>query len=97
MIIFEEHIRLNSFKGKIRKKRESLNVPYEDMVSIKSRKLPLTGLWGIKICANNIPCDITLSFSFLKRKQKYKEVCDVIKKNNPDVVFDSYLQQYLEG
>lgn len=95
--ILDDGRRFNSFRFRMVMNPISLSVPYADMISIKARKLPLIGLWGIKIGAKNIPPDITLSLGFIKHKQMYKDVCDAVEKHKPDIAIDSYLQQYLEG
>lgn len=92
----DEHIRFNSFRVRKIKNVVSLNIKYEDIFSIKSRKIPLIGLWAIKINARTLPHEITLSFCFCEHKKMFKAICDEAKQHKPDIYIDSYLQNYLE-
>ena len=74
----------------------SINVKYEDVFSITSKKIPLIGLWGIKIKARNLPHEITLSVCFCKHKKLFKVICDEVKLHKPDIYIDSSIQEYLE-
>ena len=49
--IFDEYIKFNSFRFKRLRNVISLNIRYEDIISIKSKSLPLFGMWAIKINA----------------------------------------------
>lgn len=94
--IFDEHIRFNSFRFKRIKNVVSMSVSYEDIFSINPKKLPLIGLWGIKINARNLPHEVTLSICFCKHKKMFKAICDEAKQHKPDIYIDSYIQKYLE-
>ena len=92
--IFDEYIKFNSFRFKRFRNIISLNIRYEDIISIKSKSLPLFGLWAIKINAKNIPHEITLSICFKDHKNMFKNICRSVGEHNKDVIIDSYLNEH---
>ncbi len=94
--VSDEHIRFNSFRFKRMRNPISLNVRYENIISIKPKKLPLFGLWGIIINAQNIPHEITLSICYHNHKKMFWNICNESKKHNSNVIIYADLKEYLE-
>jgi len=92
--IFDEYIRFNSFRFKRLRNIVSVNIKYDDIISIKSKSLPVIGLLAIKINAKNIPHEITLSICFKDHKKMFKNICRSISEHNKDVIIDSYLNEH---
>lgn len=93
--IFDEYIKFNSFRFKRLRNVVSFNIRYEDIISIKSKSLPVIGLLAIKIKAKNIPHEITLSICFKGHKKMFKNICHSVSEHN-NVIFDSYLEEYFK-
>ncbi len=94
--LFDDYIKFNSFRFKRLRNVISLKIRYEDVIGIKSKSLPLIGLYAIKICAKNIPHDITLSICFKGHKKMFKNICRSVSEHNNNVIFDSYLEEHFK-
>ncbi len=94
--IFDSYIMFNSFRFKRIQNVMSSKIIYENIISIKSIKLPIVGLVGIKIKAKSLPHDIKLSIFFKNHKQMFRDVCYSVNENNKKTVIDSYLKNYFE-
>ena len=93
--IFDEYIKFNSFRFKWLRNVISLNIRYEDIISIKTKSLPLFGIWAIKINAKNIPHEITLSICFKHHKIMFKNICLNVIEHNKDIYIDSSIQNLI--
>lgn len=93
-----DSVKFNSFRFKNIKQRNtiSFNVKYEDILNVSARRLPVIGIWGIKVTAKNLPHAITLSFCFCKHNEMYDNICKFAKQHNPNVYIDSRLTEFLE-
>ena len=89
---FEEYMHLNSFRFKGRRSPFSLKVQYEDIWYIEARRLPLIGVWGIRINAKYLPHKTTISFCF----KNHRQLCERVRYFKPDVRIDSCLTEYLD-
>ncbi len=94
--ITDEYARFNSFRFKMKRHPISLNIRYEDFWSIEPRRLPIIGIWGIRINARNLPHKLTVPFFFCKHKELYGNLCAHVKLHNPDAYIDSRLEKYIE-
>lgn len=92
----DDYIHFNSFRFKMKVNPMSLKVKYEDVYSIKPRKLPIVGVWAIKINAKNLPHEITISFCFKKHKELFENLCTLVKKYKPDAYIDKELSKYTQ-
>ncbi len=95
--LFDEHIHFNSFRfKKLKLKRSSeFAVRYEDIYSIEAVRIPLIGLWAVKIGAKNLPEKIRLSRNFRKENLMFSEIIKRAKQNNPDAYIDRNLSKYI--
>ncbi len=93
---FEEYMCLNSFRFRGHRRPFSPNVRYEDIWYIEARRLPIIGVWGIRINAKYLPHKTTISFCFKNHKKLYAELCERVRYFKPDVRIDSYLTEYLD-
>ncbi len=96
--LFDEHAHFYSFRFKNIKLRNtvSFNVKYKDILNISARRLPVIGIWGIKVTAKNLPHAVTLSFCFCNHNEMYDNLCKFAKQHNPNVYIDSRLTEFLE-
>lgn len=99
VMIFDEHIHFNSFRfKKLKIKRSSeFAVRYEDIYCLEAVKIPLIGLWAVKIGAKNLPEKIRLSRNFRKENIMFSEIIKRVKENNPDAFIDRKLNKYFEN
>lgn len=93
--MLDDHMYLNSFRFKGRRHPRSLNVKYEDMWYIEARRLPLIGVWAIRINAKFLPHKVTISYCFKNSSQLYAELCEKARLFKPDVYIDDRLTEYL--
>ena len=95
--LFDEHVHFNSFRfKKLKLKRSSeFAVRYEDIYSIEAVRIPLIGLWAVKIGAKNLPEKIRLSRNFRKENLMFSEIIKRVKQNNPDAYIDGKLSKYI--
>ena len=98
VVLFDEHIHFNSFRFKrLKLKRSSeFAVRYEDIYSLESVRIPLIGLWAVKIGAKNLPEKIRLSRNFRKENLMFTEIINRVKENNPNAYIDKKLTKYLD-
>ena len=94
---FDDYMRLNSFRFKGRRYPRSLNVKYEDVWYIEARRLPLIGVWAIRINAKFLPHKVTISYCFKNSKQLYAELCEKARLFKPDVYIDDRLTEQLNN
>ena len=90
-------VRFNSFRFKKIKLKNSVAfaVRYEDIYSIEAVRIPLIGLWAVKIGAKNLPEKIRLSRNFRKENLMFSEIIKRVKQNNPDAYIDGKLSKYI--
>ena len=89
--------KFNSFRFKSIKMKDPVffGVKYVDILSIESRRIPLLGVWAIKIHAKNLPQKISVSFCFKNHKKLFAELIKSAKQNNPNVYVDEHLVNYV--
>lgn len=89
-------IRFNSFRlsSISMKNTASINVKYEHISNIKSKRLPVIGVWAVVIEAKNLPQTITVSFCFAKHKELTERLCELVKQYNPNAYIDERLLDY---
>lgn len=92
----DEYVRFNSFRFKRLKKAVTINIKYENIYSIEACKLPLIGIWGVKITAKDLPNPIILSFCFSKHIKMYKSLCSRVRLYNSKAYIDERLKKYYE-
>lgn len=93
--IQNEYIRFNSFRYKMVKNVVSTDVKYEDIISFEVKKTPLFRLWWIKIKASTLPGDVSLTVSFCRHKEMFREICKKMKEHKPEFEIDSKFLEYL--
>lgn len=93
--LFDDYIKFNSFRFKRLRNVISLKIRYEDIISIKTKSLPLFGIWAIKINAKNIAHEITLSICFKHHKIMFKNICLNVIEHNKDIYIDSSIQKLI--
>ncbi len=93
--MFDDHMLLNSFRFKGWRQPRSVNVKYEDVWYIETRRLPLIGVWAIRINAKFLPHKVTISYCFKNSKQLYAELCENVRQYKPDVYIDDRLTEHL--
>ena len=97
--LFDTYIRFNSFRFKkirLNKNSSEFAVRYEDIYSVEAVRVPLIGLWAVKIGAKNLPEKIRLSRNFRRENLMYTEILKRVKESNPDVYIDEKLNRYLD-
>ena len=92
---FDEYMCLNSFRFRGHRRPFSPNVRYEDIWYIEARRLPIIGVWGIRINAKFLPHKVTISYCFKNSSQLYAELCEKARLFKPDVYIDDRLTEYL--
>lgn len=92
---FDEYMCLNSFRFRGHRSPFSPNVRYEDIWYIEARRLPIIGVWGIRINAKFLPHKVTISYCFKNSSQLYAELCEKARLFKPDVYIDDRLTEYL--
>lgn len=92
----ETYAEFKSFRFKSVKMKDPVffGVKYADILSVESRRIPVFGVWAIKIHAKNLPQKISVSFCFKKHKELFAELIKSAKLHNPDVYIDEHLAEY---
>ena len=90
----DEYVVFNSFR--IDKKVRSYNVKYNDILSLEAVKIPLLGIYKVKIKAKNIPYTIPVTWCMKKHNDLFYNLCFFSKKNNPNVFLNDQLTKFLE-
>ena len=89
-----EFVRFNSYR--LGKQVHSLNVRYEDILSLESIKIPFLGIYKVKLKANNIPWTIPITWCMANRNELFYNICIYAQKSNPQVYIDSRLNEFME-
>lgn len=92
--IKKESVYFNSFRFK--NKVINLTVPYGEILSIEAIKLPVLGVFKVKVKAQNIPWVIPITWCISHHNEMYAKLCSNAKKSNPLVYIDSQLVNYLK-
>lgn len=90
----DEYVVFNSFR--IDKKVRSYNVRYEDILSLEAVKIPLLGIYKIKIKAKNIPYTIPVTWCMKKHNELFYNLGFHVKKFSSDVFIDVQLTCFLK-
>lgn len=90
----DEYAVFNSFR--IDKKVRHFNVRYEDILSLEATKIPLLGIYKVKVKAKNVPYIIPVTWCMKKHHKLFYNLCIYAKKYNPNVYIDSCLIEQLE-
>lgn len=96
----ENIICLNSVRAKsfrVGLKGNDYRLPYSDVWSISADKLPLIGIYRVKINGRNLPAEISINCCFSKHKQLFADFYRICKSKNPDIKFDSTLVEFAES
>lgn len=100
-IVFENDIvKFNSVKAKsfrVGIKAMDYRIKYEDIWRISADKLPLIGIYRIRVYGKNLPAAIPINCFFEKYKEMFANFYCVCKSKNPDINFDSSLIEFAEG
>lgn len=89
----KESIVFNSFRFK--NKVVNLNVPYSDILSIEAIKLPILGIYKVKVKAKNIPWLIPVTWCINHHNEMYAKLCKNARNGNPKVYIDDRLIEHL--
>lgn len=95
--IADEYVRFNSFRFKMMKNTISLNVRYEDVLSVEAKKLPIIGIYGLKLRVKNFGHTIVITHSFCKHKELFSELCKRVKNANPNVFIENIVKERFKG
>lgn len=95
---FSEHVKFNRFRFM------SFNVSkvfyvdlrYENIISIESRKLPVIGIYKIIVHAKNFGKPISVPITISKYSELCYELCIKVKRFNSKAYIDSDLEEYVE-
>ncbi len=90
----DDYAVFNSFRidGKVR----NYNVKYENILSLEATKIPLLGIYKVKVNAKNVPYAIPVTWCMKKRKDLFSNLCYYSKKHNPKVFIDEHLTELLK-
>lgn len=91
--IKKESVYFNSFRFK--NKVINLNVPYGDILSIEVIKLPILGVFKVKVKAKNVPWSIPVTWCISHHNEMYAKLCKNAREGNPNVYIDDKLIEYL--
>lgn len=91
--IKKESVYFNSFRFK--NKVINLTVPYGNILSIEAIKLPVLGVFKVKVKAKNIPWEIPVTWCISHHDEMYAKLCKNAREENPDVYIDDKLIEYL--
>lgn len=89
----KESIVFNSFRFK--NKVVNLNVPYSDILSIEAIKLPILGIYKVKVKAKNIPWLIPVTWCINHHNEMYAKLCSNAQKGNPQIYIDDRIINHL--
>lgn len=91
--IKKESVYFNSFRFK--NKVINLTVPYGDILSVEAIKLPVLGVFKVKVKAKNIPWVIPVTWCINNHNEMYAKLCKNAREGNPKVYIDDKLIDYL--
>lgn len=89
-----EFVCFNSYR--LGKQVRKINIHYEDILSLESTKIPLLGIYKVKVKAKNVPWIIPVTWCMAKKNDLFGNLCIYAKKHNPQVYIDSRLTDFLE-
>lgn len=72
-----------------------MNVPYGDILSVEAIKLPVLGVFKVKVKAKNIPWVIPVTWCINNHNEMYAKLCKNAREGNPKVYIDDKLIDYL--
>lgn len=84
----------NSFR--IDKKVRSYNIRYEDILSLETTKIPLLGIYKVKVKAKNVPYIIPVTWCMKKHNELFYNLYSYAQKHNPKVYVDGCLIEQLK-
>lgn len=84
----------NSFR--IDKKVRHFNVKYEDILSLEAVKIPLLGIYKVKVKAKNVPYIIPITWCMKKHNELFYNLCSYADEYNPKVYIDNRLIEQLK-
>ena len=96
-VVFEDtYVQFNSmFMKKLKKVVPSMNVRYESFSKIEAIRFPLIGIFEMRLNADGIPGDILIRWTFWRYSEMYDLLYEKIKEENPDILIDPRLEQYM--
>lgn len=96
-IVFKDsYVQFNSlFMKSLKKVVPSINVKYESFSQIEAVRFPLIGIIQMNLKADGVPGFIPVRRSFRKPKELYIRLYETIKENNPNIIIDRQLGNYL--
>ncbi len=94
-IICLNSVRAKSFRVGL--KAMDYRLPYADVWRISADKLPLIGIYRIKVNGKNLPAEISINCCFSKHKQLFEDFYNICKSKNPNIKFDTCLVEFAEN
>lgn len=86
---FDEYIHFDSWGVFEAKRIVTLNVRYENIYKIGVSKIPIFGIWKIKVYVKDLDYAIPIHICINKHLEVYKKICDNVRQFNPNVSIKS--------
>ncbi|MBQ7107402.1 MAG: hypothetical protein IJN93_07840 [Clostridia bacterium] len=87
-------VRAQSFKVGL--KAMDYRINYENIFRISADKLPLIGIYRVKIYGKNLPAAIHINCFFCKRKELFANFYHICRLKNSNIKFDKCLVEFAE-
>ncbi len=92
----ESCAKFNSFRVTKGKKAINMNVCYENILAIDSKRMPLLGIYKVVVRAKNMPGSIPITPVMSHYWKLVTQLCDLAKKYNPQVNISDDLLEEIE-
>lgn len=92
----ESCAKFNSFRVTKGKKAMNMNVCYENILAIDSKRMPLLGIYKVVVRAKNMPGSIPITPVMSHYWKLVTQLCDLAKKYNPHVNISDDLLEEIE-
>ena len=92
----ESCAKFNSFRVTKGKKAMNMNVCYENILAIDSKRMPLLGIYKVVVRAKNMPGSIPITPVMSHYWKLVTQLCDLAKKYNPQVNISDDLLEEIE-
>ena len=79
------------------KSERDFAVNYADIKSIEVKKSPIPKLMSLKLTVKNRSKAVFIEYNFKNHKELYKDLCDSVKRNNPEAFIDKRIYSYCQS